>query len=196
MPTAAPARSRLSPDDRREQILAHATDVFTTQPYAEVGVADLARRAGVTRGLVHHYFGGKHGLFVAVIRRQVMMPTAALDGVTEGSLDERAAAAMDVVLDAAETHGRAWVAFDGTGGLGDDAEVAAVVAEADDRAARLVLAALGLDDPPPGLVVLVRTFAALVKAACREWLVAGALSRADAHRLLVVTLTALVQDAS
>jgi len=36
-------------------------------------------------------------------------------------------------------------------------------------------------------------FAALVKAACREWLVAGALPRDEAHRLLTVTLTALVE---
>ncbi|MFY0408460.1 TetR/AcrR family transcriptional regulator [Solicola sp. PLA-1-18] len=192
-PDAPAPRSRLTPDARREQILLSATEVFTTRPYGEVSTAELARRAGVTRGLVHHYFGGRQGLFLAVVRRQVMMPWSSLDDVAGDTLAERVSAAMDVVLDAAETFGRAWVVFDGTGGLGSDAEVAAVVAEADDRAARIVLGALGFDEPDDRLVVEVRTFAALVKAACREWLVTGALPRDEAHRLLTVTLTALVE---
>jgi AcrR family transcriptional regulator len=52
-------RRRLEPDARREQILSVAIRLFGSKPYAEVSTTDVARDAGVARGLVNHYFGTK-----------------------------------------------------------------------------------------------------------------------------------------
>ncbi len=46
-----------------------ANDLFAERGYEEVSVEDIARSAGVTRGLVHHYFGGRTEVYVALLER-------------------------------------------------------------------------------------------------------------------------------
>src|SRR3954468_9202181 len=60
---------RLSPAERRGQILDAANELFAERGYEEVLVEDIARAAGVTRGLVHHYFGGRKDVFIALVER-------------------------------------------------------------------------------------------------------------------------------
>ena len=55
-----------------------ANDLFAERGYEEVSVEDIARSAGVTRGLVHHYFGGRTEVYIALLER--------LDAVREESL--------------------------------------------------------------------------------------------------------------
>ncbi|MCL4288479.1 MAG: TetR family transcriptional regulator, partial [Thermoleophilia bacterium] len=60
-------RTRLDPDVRRGQILAAAREVFVAEDYANASMEAVAQRAGVTTGLVNHYFGTKRDLYLAVI---------------------------------------------------------------------------------------------------------------------------------
>ena len=53
-----PTNRRLDPAQRREQILDAANALFAERAYDEVSIEKIASAAGVTRGLVHHYFGG------------------------------------------------------------------------------------------------------------------------------------------
>lgn len=55
--------------EREEQILAEAVDQFAARGYAGVSVADIARRAGISKPLVYQYFGNKDGLFLACLHR-------------------------------------------------------------------------------------------------------------------------------
>ncbi len=38
-----------------------------------MSTTELAELAGVTRGVVHHYFGTKRGLYLEVVRRMVLL---------------------------------------------------------------------------------------------------------------------------
>jgi AcrR family transcriptional regulator len=60
---------RLNPAKRREQILDAANALFAERGYDEVLIEDIARAAGVTRGLVHHYFGGRKNVYIALLER-------------------------------------------------------------------------------------------------------------------------------
>src|SRR3954469_19191264 len=60
---------RLDPGRRREQILDAANALFAERAYDEVSIEDIASAAGVTRGLVHHYFGGRKDVYVALLER-------------------------------------------------------------------------------------------------------------------------------
>src|SRR6478609_7977603 len=60
---------RLSPAERRDQILDAANALFAERGYEDVLVEDIARAAGVTRGLVHHYFGGRKDVYIALLER-------------------------------------------------------------------------------------------------------------------------------
>ena len=64
-----PPYKRLDATDRRDQILDAANDLIAERGYAEVSVEDIASTAGVTRGLVHHYFGGRKDVYIALVER-------------------------------------------------------------------------------------------------------------------------------
>jgi AcrR family transcriptional regulator len=195
MSSVEPRWRRLEPDKRREQILACAVELFGERPYAAVSTTELARRAGVARGLINHYFGTKRDLYLEVVRRMVTIPQLAVDSLPAGPLEERVSQSVRWFLDGVSRHSRTWLAAIGAEGV--DTEVARILAAADELAADRVLEATGLAGEVAHreeLRALVRAYGGLVKATAREWLVRGALSREQVQLLLSTTLLSIVRD--
>lgn len=65
---ASPTRRRLAPAERMPQILDAALEEFVERGYAGASMAGTASRAGITKGLIYHYFPSKAELFKAVVR--------------------------------------------------------------------------------------------------------------------------------
>jgi AcrR family transcriptional regulator len=61
-------RRRLSPEERRNELLSLGAEVFGQRPYDEVRIDEIAERAGVSRALMYHYFPDKRAFFAAVVR--------------------------------------------------------------------------------------------------------------------------------
>jgi AcrR family transcriptional regulator len=57
---------RLTAQDRREQIMLCARDVFARLGYDATHTAEIAQRAGVSERLLYKHFSGKRELFLAV----------------------------------------------------------------------------------------------------------------------------------
>jgi AcrR family transcriptional regulator len=57
---------------RPEEIVAAALEEFVERGFAATRLADVARRAGVTKGTVYLYFDSKEALFRAVIRQTIV----------------------------------------------------------------------------------------------------------------------------
>jgi len=191
-----PRRRRLEPDERRRQILACAVRLFGERPSADVSIADVAREAGVARGLVNHYFGTRKGLYAEVVRVLVTLPPFAAEALPGGDLAERVDAGVSWFLDAVSRHSRPWLVAVSGGTGGHDAEIAAVLADADEVTADTLLRLLGAD-PAPGperdrLRAVLRAYSGFGKAAAQEWLGRGALDREQVHRMLTTTLLTLV----
>jgi AcrR family transcriptional regulator len=75
---AAPKRSRtkqrrLSPDERRKEFVAKATEFFSEEGFGG-GTRDLARRLGVTQPLLYRYFPSKDDLIKEVYRTVFLEP--------------------------------------------------------------------------------------------------------------------------
>ena len=62
-----PRRTRLSSQERRESILAAATEVFAESGYQRGTVGAVAAKVGVTEPVVFQNFGTKSALFAAVL---------------------------------------------------------------------------------------------------------------------------------
>jgi AcrR family transcriptional regulator len=62
-------RSRLSPDERRSQLLDLGVRLLADRSLDELSIDLLSEEAGVSRGLLYHYFGNKHAFHEAVVRR-------------------------------------------------------------------------------------------------------------------------------
>jgi AcrR family transcriptional regulator len=78
-------QKRLSPDDRRKEIVAKATEFFSDEGFGG-GTRDLARRLGVTQPLLYRYFPSKDDLIKEVYRTVYLEP---LDSGWERLLTDR-----------------------------------------------------------------------------------------------------------
>ncbi len=62
-------RVRLDPATRREQLLSLGVRLLATRSLEQLSIETLAEKAGISRGLLYHYFGNKSDFHVAVVRR-------------------------------------------------------------------------------------------------------------------------------
>ncbi|WP_405764406.1 TetR/AcrR family transcriptional regulator [Streptomyces sp. NBC_00080] len=67
MAKGPPARKGVPRARREEQILAAATQEFGRNGYEGTSLAAVASRVGVTKTLLHQYFGAKHDLYLACL---------------------------------------------------------------------------------------------------------------------------------
>ncbi|WP_028651684.1 TetR/AcrR family transcriptional regulator [Nocardioides halotolerans] len=98
----ATTRSRLAPDERRSQLLDLGVRLLATRSLDELSIDLLAEEAGISRGLLYHYFGNKHAFHEAVVRRAaddlIAQTTPPADGDPLVRLQVSVAAYVDYVL--------------------------------------------------------------------------------------------------
>ncbi|HJT57627.1 MAG TPA: TetR/AcrR family transcriptional regulator [Ktedonobacteraceae bacterium] len=61
------ARTPKVVEDRREQIIDAAMHVFAEKGFVRATNKDIARKAGITPGLIYHYFDSKEALLKAIV---------------------------------------------------------------------------------------------------------------------------------
>ena len=190
-------RTRLDPDVRREQILDAAGALFRDQDYSAVSLESVAERAGVTRGLLHHYFGSKRALFLEVLERGVAIPDSVqlVPPDVSGTLDEIIVVCVANWMRMIRSAGGLWSDLAATGALGAS-DVDAVMTRARDTLVDRMVDELpfpaSLD--PELLRSALRCYAAFARVATDEWLVEGSLDEHRTETLLAQTLLALVTD--
>lgn len=55
-------------DERKKQLLRVALDVFIEKGYYGTSTREIARRAGVSSGLLFHYFSNKDSIYLALVK--------------------------------------------------------------------------------------------------------------------------------
>ena len=60
-------RARLSADDRRRQLIGIGLSRLTEKPLHELSIDEVAAQAGISRGLLFHYFATKSDFYLAVV---------------------------------------------------------------------------------------------------------------------------------
>ena len=189
-------RSRLEPEQRREQIVETATVLFGERTYAAVSMAAVADAAGVTRGLVHHYFATKAELYREVIESLLAAAPSVIRTDLGLSLEEIVAANVDSALDFVERNRETMSAITQPGAFEHVAELADVIDRAREQLVeRMMQNHLGTLEAPPEVRIVLRGYLGLFEAATREWLVTGRATRAQVHVLLTRTILALMSEA-
>ena len=185
---SSPKFTRLDPSQRREQILDAANTLFAERAYDEVSIDDIAKAAGVTRGLVHHYFGGRKDVYVALLERLGAQREDDLRPPAGRSARARVADTVSRWLDWTLANRAIWLGTIAHGEDIADPEVRRVVAGLVSRAVAL-LATFHADiaKDTPRLRYALECWTALNRAATRRWL-HGEASREATHELLASTL--------
>jgi AcrR family transcriptional regulator len=202
VPTAAsraPRWTRLEHDERRRQILSCARRLFSERHYDAVSTFELASEAGVTRGLLHHYFGTKRELYLEVVRSLVRLPPDLFAGAGDGRDPEEALGeAVDRLLEVASRNRETWLAAASARGFGRDPELEAIVEEARDAYADRVIELLQPGQDPrgasPELRAVIRAYGGFVQAVSLEWLQRRRLTREQVRELILTGLLELVRD--
>ena len=98
-PTRAEPTRRLPRAERREQILAAATEAFARSGFAATSLDDIAGQAGITRVILYRHFDSKTDLYQAVLDQMCARLDAHVEepvgGFTDNSIDGLLAAAIE-----------------------------------------------------------------------------------------------------
>ncbi|MBN2086459.1 MAG: TetR/AcrR family transcriptional regulator [Anaerolineales bacterium] len=65
------ARITKKPDERRQEILAAARDLFQSAGYEQTTMQDVMDRLNIAKGTIYHYFSSKEALLEAVVEKIV-----------------------------------------------------------------------------------------------------------------------------
>ncbi len=189
LPRTARERARLQVDERRSQLLELGLQLFSDHSYDELSIDDIARAAGISKGLLYHYFPSKRDYYVEVVRRaagQLLDRT----GVAVGDPSPEALHdGLDAYLDFVEQHARSYVALV-RGGVGSDPEVVQVLEATRRTIADRIVSRLSADQPPPLVRAALRGWIGLVEAASLDWLERRDVSREQLRDLMAQMLIA------
>ncbi|WP_406181249.1 TetR/AcrR family transcriptional regulator [Streptomyces sp. NBC_01006] len=110
---------------RRAELIATGRKLFADTSYDALSMDDIAKQAGVAKGLIYYYFKSKRGYYLAIVEDSVAELVARAAGEPDLPNAERVRRTIDGYLYYAEHHQAAYRTIV-TGGVGSDAEVLAI----------------------------------------------------------------------
>lgn len=169
------ARTRLHVDVRRQQLLDLGLELFASQSYDELSIDEIARRAGVSKGLLYHYYPSKRAFYVAAVReaaRQLLEETD-VDAYGNGVRPdpERYREGLRAFLDYVSRH-RVVYAFLLRGGIGTDPEVSEIIESTREALASRMLSRLarfGVRPDDPATRLRLRGWLGFLEATSLDW---------------------------
>jgi AcrR family transcriptional regulator len=184
----------VSNESRREELIRVGLELFSARPYHEVSIDDLAAAAGVSKGLLYHYFPGKRDLYVALIRAAVeeMREVTAPQGGPPGP--DRLRRSLDAYLDFVEHREQGFRAVL-QGGIGADREIWQITEEMRALTVERVLQGLGVERPRPVLRSVLRGWVGFLEATSLDWLAHRDLARDQLLDLLTLALGSALEAA-
>lgn len=190
-------RTRMDRAERRDQLLDIGVRLLASRPLEELTIELLAEEAGVSRGLLYHYFGSLRDFQVAVVRTataDIYVRTAPAD---EGDAMSRLLSSLDAYVDYVSENLIGYRSML-RAAAGSDSEFAAIRADTQRALADRIfedadaLAEVGIEDTP-ATRQMARSWAALVEHAVLAWLDDPAgLERTDLLARLAAALGVLV----
>lgn len=191
-PRSVRERARLGVDERRAQLLELGLQLFSDHSYDELGVDDIARAAGISKGLLYHYFPSKRDYYVEVVRRAAGELLARTDGAPHAEVSvEALRGALDAYLDFVDQHARSYVALV-RGGIGSDPEVVQLLEATRRTLTERIVSRISADEPPPLLRLALRGWIGLVESASLDWLDRREVPREQLRGLLEQMLLATI----
>ncbi|WP_328546660.1 TetR/AcrR family transcriptional regulator [Streptomyces platensis] len=184
-------RRRMGVEERREQLIAVALDLFSHRSPEDVSIDEIAEAAGISRPLVYHYFPGKQQLYEAALRRAAEELTARFVEPHEGPLGARLLRVMERFFDFVAEHGPGFSALMRGGPAIGSTHTGAMIDSVRQAAYEQILAHLRIPDPAPRLELVVRSWVSLAETTALLWLDGRRVPRAELERQLVHDFAAL-----
>ncbi len=143
--TPGPPRLRRTAGDRRAQLVQIGLELLPTTPVQELTIDEVARRAGISRSLLFHYFATKREYYTAVTRAAAELMLEHLLPPPGAPSEDPVPGMLDRYVGWVETYRESHLAFV-RGAGGGDPWVAEVYEDTRERLVEVALAALRLPD--------------------------------------------------
>ncbi|MFG3519670.1 TetR/AcrR family transcriptional regulator [Nocardia nova] len=186
-------RVRLSPDERREQLVSLGVKMLRDRTLEDISIGEIARQAGISRGLLFHYFASKQDFQRAIVRR-------ANEELLARTMPDRSLDLFSMLRDAVERYidyvSENRISYQGLlrGPASGSPELMALADATRDAMVDRILAEtpLAADDPElPRLRLVFRGWIAFVEETTLIWLREEQIGRTELIDTLVGALPAL-----
>ena len=184
-------RTRLSPDERRAQLVELGLELLSDRALHEVSIDEVAAQAGISKALVFHYFGSKPEFLEAIAQAasdeffEVTEPDPTL------SLEDQIRSSMEAFVRYVSENRVGYVLLVRGPGSGDEA-MRQVFEGTRTRIVERIVSKLDLEEEPPSLRLSVRGWVAFAEEVTTSWVDDPALPESELLTLLVESLTHLV----
>ncbi|HEX5592937.1 MAG TPA: TetR/AcrR family transcriptional regulator [Solirubrobacterales bacterium] len=181
-----PAYRRMDVDERRKQLLERGAELFTSRPYDELSMKEIAAEVGISKALLYHYFPSKQAFFEETLGawaeelRQRTAPDPDLPPV------EQLTASLDAFLAMVEENAVAYRnLMDSATGV---TEIRDLVDQVRRQTAERILQGLYPDDAPPKARIAVNGWLWFMDGACLNWIEHRDVEREELRDLLLGVL--------
>ncbi|MFD2092184.1 TetR/AcrR family transcriptional regulator [Blastococcus deserti] len=181
-PAAEPARMRRSAGDRRAQLVRIGLELLPTTPVQELTIDEVARRAGISRSLLFHYFPSKRDYYTAVTRAAADLLWDHLIPAPGTAPEQQISGMLDRYVGWVETYRESHLAFV-RGAAGGDPWVSEIYEETRGRLVEVALSALDLPDDARRRQLVLAWFA-FTEDLVGHWVQEPTMSRAELLALL------------
>ncbi|MEU6908149.1 TetR/AcrR family transcriptional regulator [Streptomyces coeruleorubidus] len=193
-------RRRLGVEERRQQLIGVALELFSRRSPDEVSIDEIASAAGISRPLVYHYFPGKLSLYEAALKRASDDLAGRFVEPHEGPLGARLLRVMRRFFDFVDEHGPGFSALMRGGPAVGSSTTNALIDSVRQAAYVQILSHLGVTDPPARLELVVRSWISLAESTALIWLDGRRIPRAElevqlVHDFAALTAVSAAQDA-
>ncbi|WP_405936469.1 TetR/AcrR family transcriptional regulator [Streptomyces sp. NBC_00726] len=184
-------RRRMGVEERRQQLIGVALELFSRRAPDEVSIDEIAAAAGISRPLVYHYFPGKQSLYEAALRRAADELAARFMEPHEGPLGARLLRVMGRFFDFVDEHGPGFAALMRGGPAVGSSTTNAMIDGVRQAACDQIVAHLDAGEPPARLELVVRSWVSLAESTALLWLDGRRVPRAELELQLVHDFAAL-----
>ncbi|PSM41265.1 TetR family transcriptional regulator [Streptomyces dioscori] len=184
-------RRRMGVEERRQQLIGVALDLFSRRSPDDVSIDEIASAAGISRPLVYHYFPGKLSLYEAALQRASDDLAERFVEPREGPLGARLLRVMRRFFDFVDEHGPGFSALMRGGPSVGSTTTNALVDGVRQAAYLQILSHLRVERAPARLELVVRSWISLAEATALIWLDGRRIPRAELEVQLVHDFAAL-----
>ncbi|WP_338898663.1 TetR/AcrR family transcriptional regulator [Streptomyces sp. TG1A-60] len=185
------ARRRMGVEERRQQLIGVALELFGRRSPDEVSIDEIAAAAGISRPLVYHYFPGKLSLYEAALTRAADDLANRFVEPHEGPLGARLLRVTHRFFDFVDAHGPGFSALLRGGPAVGSSRTNALIDGVRQAACVQILSHLDVKDPPARLELVVRSWISLAESTALIWLDGRRIPREELEIQLVHAFAAL-----